>query len=60
MHGRDEKCIQNFDPKIQREETTWETMYRSDNNIKLDLMDMECDGVGWIHLAYIGSSGRLL
>jgi len=25
MHGRDEKCIQNFSQKTYREATTWKT-----------------------------------
>jgi hypothetical protein len=24
-HGSDDKCIQNFDVKVAREETTWKT-----------------------------------
>jgi len=41
MHGRDEKCIQNFG---QRPRHRWE-------NIGLDLRERGWGGVDWIHLA---------
>jgi hypothetical protein len=33
---------------------------RWENNIKLDLREIGIDGVNWIRLAQVGSSGELL
>jgi hypothetical protein len=55
-HVRDEKCIQNFDWKILREEVTC----RWEDNIRMDLRERRCVGVDWIHLAQDRDRWRVL
>ena len=31
--------------------TTWETRHRWEDNIKMELQEVECEGVDWIELA---------
>jgi hypothetical protein len=58
MHGRDEKCIQNFlggKPEgkrpLRRRKLRWE------DNIRVDIRKLEWEGVDWMHLAQIRTSG---
>jgi len=41
MHGRDEKCVQNFGRKTRR---------RRDDNVRMELREVGWE-VDWIHLA---------
>jgi hypothetical protein len=50
MHVRDEKVIQNFDWKIQREQGHGRYRYRWEQNINLDLKATYCESMDWIHL----------
>jgi hypothetical protein len=47
MHGKDEKCIQNFSHVIAREQITW-------NYIKMCVQGIVCE------LAWVGSRCRFL
>jgi len=51
MHGRDEKFIQNFGWKTQRERPLRRPRNRWEHNIRLDLREIGGEGVDWIHLA---------
>jgi hypothetical protein len=41
------KCIW----KSSREETIWQTWANTEYNIRMDLIELGCEGVDWIHLA---------
>jgi hypothetical protein len=36
------------------------TRHMREDNIRLDLREMGWDGVDWMHVAHVGTSGRLL
>jgi hypothetical protein len=56
----DNKCKQNLDWKTSREETSWEKRHRWGDNIKMDLKEIGCEGVDWIQVAQVESSGSFL
>jgi hypothetical protein len=52
MHGRDEKCYNVLIRKPTGKRQLARLRYRWENaNIKVDLREIRCDGVDWIHLA---------
>jgi hypothetical protein len=50
-HGRDERCIQYFGWKTQRDKTTQKTRHGWEHNIRMDFREIGWEGVDWIHLA---------
>jgi hypothetical protein len=50
-HGRIEKCMQDLDRKTRREEPLGSPRCRWKDNIRMDLREIGCEGVDWIHLA---------
>jgi hypothetical protein len=60
-HGRDDKCIQNADQNILREGCHLEyLMYKSKDNIKIDIKELGYKGMDWIHLAHYRVQWRAL
>jgi hypothetical protein len=60
-NGREEECIQDIGGSDRRKEPTGKTKRQVGvDNIKIDLRDIGWDGMDWIDLAQIGTSGRLL
>jgi hypothetical protein len=51
MHGRGEKSVQGFGGKYGRKKTFGRPMHRWDYGIRVDLEEIGCGGVEWIHLA---------
>jgi hypothetical protein len=51
MHGRDEKFIQNFVQKTQREESLGRPRHIWEDNIRMVLMEIGREGADWKHLA---------
>jgi len=45
------RCVQNFSRKTGSEESNWEVEIRWDDNIKVDLKGIECEGVDRVHVA---------
>lgn len=43
MQGRDEKCVQNSGQNTWKEDTTWETLHKSEDKIKENLKEIECE-----------------
>jgi hypothetical protein len=39
-HGGRERCLQGFDWEARRQETTWKTRRRWEDNIKMDLREI--------------------
>ena len=50
-YGGEERCIQGFGGETWGKETTWKPRRRREDNIKMDLQEVECEGVDWIELA---------
>jgi hypothetical protein len=50
MHGGDEKCMKNFVEKPEGKRPLQRPRHRWEDNIKLGLMEVGCEGVDWIHL----------
>jgi hypothetical protein len=50
------RCIQNFDLKISREETTW---CKWESSTEMDLTEICCEDVNWTELPYRWTSGHL-
>ena len=45
------RCVQGFGGKICGKETTWKTQAYMEDDIKMDLQEVECEGMEWIELA---------
>jgi len=50
MHGC-VTCVQNFIREARREESNGRPRRTWENNISIDLMELDWEGVDWIHLA---------
>jgi hypothetical protein len=50
MHGKDEKCIQNFGQKTQMKNPLVRQRCRWEDNIRMDLRDTGWGSMDWIHL----------
>jgi hypothetical protein len=49
--GGEEECIQDIGGKARRKGTIGKPRRRWVDNIKMDLREIECDGVDWIDMA---------
>jgi hypothetical protein len=50
-HGRDEKCIKKLGRISDEKRPLGRSMCRWEVNIGMDLGEMACEGVDWLHLA---------
>ena len=50
-YGGEERRIQGFGGETLRKETTWENHRRWEDNIKMDIQEVVCEGMDWIELA---------
>jgi hypothetical protein len=51
MHGRDEKCVQNFSQKTRREQPLERQRSKWKENIRMELREMAWEIVDWMSLA---------
>jgi hypothetical protein len=51
MHGRDDKCVQNFGRKPEGKRSLGRSRHRWEGKIRMDLRKIGWEGVVWIHLA---------
>ena len=49
-HYSAERCIQCFGAETRRNEYTWKTKVRWEDNINVDLKEVGCGGIDWIDL----------
>jgi hypothetical protein len=52
MHGRNEKCIEILVIKSGGKRTLRRPRHKWEDNIKMDLREIEWEGVDWIHMAH--------
>jgi hypothetical protein len=48
----EEECVQGFDGKARRKETTGRPRHRWEDGIRMDLREIGWGSVEWIHLAH--------
>jgi len=60
MHGRGDKCMQNFSHKNQMAKMTLETCSQMEDNIKTDLKGIVCENVDEFNWIGIRPHGQLL
>jgi hypothetical protein len=53
-HGTYEEMIGNFSRKTEGKRPLGRIRHREEDNIKVDIMEMVCEDVDWIHLMYEG------
>jgi hypothetical protein len=60
MHGRHEKCIQSFSHKPEGKRSVGRPRHGWKETIKIDLKEIGCEDVDWMHLTRIGSTDSLM
>jgi hypothetical protein len=50
-YGGEERCIHGFGGETWGKENAWETRLRWGDNIKIDIQEVGCGGMGWVVLA---------
>jgi hypothetical protein len=50
MHGEDENCVQILVGKPEANRPYWRHWSKCDDNIKVDVKEIWCEGMDWIHL----------
>ena len=59
IYGGEWRCIQGFGGVTWRKETTWKMQaYRWEDNIKMYLQEVVCEGIDWIDMAENRDSWR--
>jgi hypothetical protein len=58
--GRYEKYVQNFGCKVKGMRPRGRSKSRWDDNIKMDLKELQLEGVNWIHLSQDRIQWRVL
>jgi hypothetical protein len=60
MHEEENKCIYIFIEKSEGNRPFRISRSRGENNIKMNIRDVGFEGVNWIRLLRMGTSGELL
>jgi hypothetical protein len=51
VHGRNKRCIRNLFRKPQRKRSLGRLTYGLEDNIRMNLREVEWEGVDWMHLS---------
>jgi hypothetical protein len=52
-HAGSKKIMQNFRRKLQGKRTLLKPKRRRVTNVKVNILEVDCENVGWIHLAQV-------